>query len=221
MENDTLRRAGIAGALGFLVLGLASGALAGSPPALDATAATVRSYVNDHHGALTVAGVLYVVAPLLLVPFFVALGQRVRKGWQGALVGFGVTTIALAIAGGVLQAALFQAGTLGNDDHTLLLLHRLAEMTFDIGPAVPSIGFLVVAAIALPTDRARWLSPAAAIVAVLTLVSVVLGASTSSGGPGPLGFACFLLTVLWMAAASLSVLGDPAGAERAVSFAEA
>src|SRR4051794_4376916 len=69
-DTDRLRVPGAIAGLLFAVAGVASGVMVPAPPAADATASTVRSYVTDHRHALDAWTVLVVVAPIVLLVFF-------------------------------------------------------------------------------------------------------------------------------------------------------
>jgi hypothetical protein len=208
VETESFDRAAMMGGLAFALAGVAAGVIAPAPPAADAAASTIRTYVAGHHGALTVAGLLYVFAPLLAVPFFLSLGQRLPRGWGHAFGAFGVATSVLAVVGGLVENVLYHAGALAANDATVVALFRLGRMLFDIGPAVTSIGYLLVAALAVPSSGVvpRWLSPAAAVVAVVAAIAAALGMGTSSGVPSALGLAGFLLNAAWIVAAALVTL---------------
>ena len=185
---DRLRVPGAVAGILFAVLGVASGVIVPPPPALDASASTVRSYVTDHRHGLDVWTVLVVVAPIVLLVFFAAARRRFADRELGSLFfGFGLLTVALALLGALLEAVLIHGGAILDNDQAVLVLFRLGAAVFYGGPALASLGYLVAAAADGPaSELPGWLSPFALLVGVVGFVGGIVTVTTSSGGPAAL-----------------------------------
>lgn len=208
MEDTSLNRLGLASAIGFAITGIVGGVIHPAPPHLDASAADIRAFVTGHHTGVVVGGALELVAPLVLVPFFVALRRRLADRDLGILiVAFGAATSTMALLGGLAHNVLYHGGPLLHDDASVALLYRTSSLIFDAGPALTSVGYLVAAAVAFGRTRdvPSWLVPATALVAVITGVGGMAAATSTSGGPAALGFGGFLLNVAWSVAVAVVV----------------
>lgn len=204
-------RLGAAGGLVFAVCTVAALVTTPPPPAADASAATVRSYLTGHHGALLAGCALAAVGSVAMLPFLVALRGRLRATPLAAdtLLAGGIVTVVAGLFGPVLQAGLVHAEP-RLEGSALLALFAAQRAVFYVAPpfgAAVATGAVAAAyrAGALP----RWLFGLSGLLTVLAVaggVSVLLTASTWAGG---IGLAGFLVTIGWAAATAVVLLRDP------------
>ncbi len=186
---------GIVFVLGMIV---GFGVLGGDTPGTDDSAAKIVSYYNDHQGKEIAAIVVVAISIVFLALFAVALREYLRGvGRDGdfwptvALVGGAVAVAGLFAAGGV-HAALIE----GADKHfaagAMVALNALDSWNF--------IGFTIPLAIMLFGAAGATLKGGAPLPKWLGWIALILGILFFAG---PIGFAAFMLTGIWIIIASI------------------
>jgi hypothetical protein len=221
LTAEQLRRlGGIVGIL-FVIVGVVSVFLPGTPPKADEVA-KIGTYFTDKRGDILAANYLaglaftffLLFASALRAQFGVADRTGLRPG-SAALAG-GVAATALVLAGtAVVNGAVFQVAGAGDAN----LNHALYDIANDLFFAA-GFGFAVFfagAAVAVVATGAlpRAFAPAGLLVALLNLVGGV-GFFAKSGFfaiGGEFGFIVPVASLLWVLAASIVML-RPAPAAR-------
>lgn len=181
----------------FVVASLVAGPLLPKPPAADASAADIRTWYVGHHDALVTASLTSVVGALGLLVLVAGLRRR-----GDALAGLGGgLLVTMGVLGGLLQATAAQVAPRLTDDGSLSLVYSLERAVFFDGPAVTAILLLTAAAATLP----RWLGAFGVVVGLLGLVAGLGDLARRGGFPEAFGLSGFLLTVLWVALASVTL----------------
>jgi hypothetical protein len=201
-------REGFAGGLAWAVLGVVSGVLVPAPPAADADAATVLAYFTGNSAHLVVASVISAVAALLLVPFFVSLADRMADQWAANLARTaGTVVVTVGLFGGLLQAGLARSAASLGASPTLLAAFMIDRAAFFVTPPLAMSVILFAAFIGLRRPLApRWLGALAGVVGLAVLVGGIAGVVSTSRTVTSAGFGGFVLTVVWVAAASVTLL---------------
>jgi hypothetical protein len=217
--RDWDRIAGIAG-LVFIALFVASFFTPSTPMATDPPGQIAADLVNDRtgHQWSLFFGFLSDIAVFVLLA---GLWSRLRR-WEGPA---GILTDLFALAGAAFMSVilvsegLYLALVQFAGDIDPIALQALSALDNSVGAAILPAGaamFLGVAA-AIVSTRAlpAWLGWLAALTAVLMIVSltgVFASATDIDGGfVGIVGFAGFILLVVWLLAASIVMLVKAGG----------
>jgi hypothetical protein len=222
--NRALRWGGAAGIV-FVVLGVVSLFLPGTPPKADEVA-KITTYLTDKRGSILAGNYLAGIAFAFFLVFAGALrshfGAADTSGFRPGAVALAgaVAATAMVLAGGaVINGAVFQVAKAGDAN----LNHALYDVANDL---FISTGFGLAAffqgsavAIALTGALPRILAPAASLLAVLNLVGgVALFAKSGFFAiGGAFGIIVPLLSLIWVVAASVVMLR---GAQRPAARAE-
>ena len=219
MTVDRARRtAGIAGLI-FVVLAFVALILPGSPPKADELS-KVSGYLADKRSSILAGNFMLGLAFAFFLMFAgglrTYLGSLDRNALRpGALLLAGAATaVALILAGAsVFNGAAFQST--GNDAVNIALYNVGNALFFMSGFGF--VAFFWGAALAIATTKGlpSWLVPSAMFLAVLNAVGGV-GLFAKSGflaTGGALGFIIPVLSLLWVIAASVSLLRGGAAAE--------
>jgi len=214
LSVDQARRVGGVVGILFVVIGVVSLFLPGTPPKADEVA-KIGTFFTDKRGSILAANYLVYVAFVFFLMFVGALraqfGAADRTGIRpgsAALAG-GVAAASLVIAGtAVLNGAVFQVAAAGDAN----LNHALYDISNDLFIA-SGFGFAAffagsAVAVAITGALPRVLAPAGLVVALLNVVSGV-GFFAKSGFfaiGGAYGIIVPLATLLWILAASLAML---------------
>ena len=182
----------------FVLCGLSAGPMLSKPPAPDASAVDVRAWFLHHHDGIVAASLLSVLGALGLM--LLVAGLRRRGSTLVTLAGGLVVT--MGVLGGLLQAATAQLALRTDDDRVVGAAYALERAVFFDAPAVTTLVLLAAAAAVLP----RWLGGLGIAIGLLGLVAGMGDLARRGGFPAAFGLSGFLLTVLWVAAASV-VLG--------------
>ena len=210
---DRVRRMGGAAGLVFIVLGLVSIFLPGTPPKADEVA-NVSRFLTDERGSILAANFLVCLGFAFFLLFAGALrahlgaaAPEVRPG--SALLAAGATAAGLVIAGAaVLNGAAFQVASAGDVNLNLALYHVANDLFFAAGFAFAA--FFAGAAIAIMVTGAlpAPLAPLGALAALLNAVGGV-GFFAKSGFfaiGGAFGIIVPLVSVSWVLWASVALL---------------
>ncbi|MGN6608461.1 MAG: hypothetical protein ACTHMS_15805 [Jatrophihabitans sp.] len=190
------RRAALLGGAVFVLVGVGAGPLLPPPPSGHPSAAHVADYFADHHSTVVAGSTLAAVAAVALLPLLVALGRSVGGAAGSSVRTGGGALVAIGVLGGVVQAGL-AAHASDLDPSALLAAFTLERAVFYAGPALVVAGVaLAAAAGASPT----WHRALSALLGVVALAGGVVQLTSTSGAATGLGFAGFLLTVVWVAA---------------------
>ena len=221
LSRDQIRRFGGAAGILFVVLGLISLLLPGSPPKADEIG-KITPYLIDQRGSIEagnyIAGVAFSFFLVYLAALRETFGASGREGIRpgSVLMAGGLVGVVMIFGGNaVLNAAVFHVAAARD----LVLNHALYDLANDLF-FMSGFGFFVFfwgAAMAIRGTEAlpAWLAPAAVVAAFLNLL-VPIGLFAKSGFfaiGGGFGFIGPLVTVLWVLAASVYMLrGQPAAA---------
>jgi hypothetical protein len=214
-------REGFAAGLAWAVLGIVSGVLVPAPPAADADAATVHAYFTGNSDHLVIASATSAVAALLLVPFFVSLADRMADQWAANLARTaGAVVVTVGLFGGVLQAGLARSAASLGASPTLLAAFMIDRAAFFIAPPLAVSVILFAACIGLRRPLApRWLGAMAGVIGLAALVGGIVGVVSTSRTVTSAGFGGFVLTVLWVAIASITLLRPSADRKPSIQTA--
>jgi hypothetical protein len=213
MSDSMFDRAAASGGLAFAVLGLASAAVAPTPPDVDAPADQVRRYLSEHRGGFGASAILMALALVAVSLVFAYVHRRLvdTDGETAAPSCFllaGSATVALALAGVLVQGVLARHSDTGLDDSTLLALHRVWHLFAFMGPPITIAVALLIAGERSIRGRlfAPWLGWVAIVSAVGGLVTALLEIGTSATAPAALDFGSFLLCCVFLSGVSVSAL---------------
>lgn len=151
MSRSSFDLVAAGGGLAFTVLGLASSLVVPAAPDVDASAGEIRDYLTEHHDGFGLATVIMALAVLAVALCFGYIYRRLVETDKGTALPacFGIAaaaTVALALAGLLLQGILGQYATDGIDDSTLVALHRTWLIVAFAGPSLPVVIVLATAA---------------------------------------------------------------------------
>lgn len=220
LSVDQVRRLGGMVGLAFVVVGLVSLFLPGTPPKADEVA-KIGTYLTDKRGSILAANYLVCLAFTLFLVFVGALrstfGAADRTGVRpgSTMLGGGAVAAAMVIAGSaVLSGAVFQVAGAGDAN----LNHALYDVANDFffAAGFGFAAFFAGAAVAVAATRAlpSYLAPAGLVLAVLNAASGI-GFFAKSGFfaiGGAFGIIVPLLSLVWIVAASIAMLRPvPAG----------
>jgi hypothetical protein len=207
------RMAGIVG-IGFVVIGVISVFLPGTPPKADEVS-KITEYLTDKRGSILAANYLTFIAFVFFLLFVSGLrtylGAVDPTGLRAgsALLAGGIAAAGLVLAGtAVINGAVFQVASAGDEN----LNHALYDVANDlfIATGFAFAVFFVGAAFAIRVTRAlpEWLAPAGLVVALLNVVGGV-GFFAKSGFfaiGGAYGFIVPVASLLWVLSASVAML---------------
>lgn len=212
------RRQGAIGGLVFVVLSVLGGATLPKPPAPAASAATLGSYFTGHQHRIELAGAASALAALGLLVLVAHLNARLATDPLAArlVLAGGSVLVTTGVLGGMVQALVAQVADRVHGD-TLVLAFGLDRAVFYVAPGFGVI--LLMAGFARAAAGARlpqWLGGLALLVAAIGLVAGVGQLVSTSTALAAAGFVGFVLTVVWAAATSVTLLREgavsPAGA---------
>ena len=214
MTVDRARRAGGLAGILFVVAGVVSLVLPGSPPKADETA-KITGYFADKHNEILASNYIAGIAFLLFLLFAGALrahlGAADRGGLRpgGTMLAGAAVTAALVLAGtAVVNGAVFQVAA-ANDAN---LNHALYDVASDLFVAMgfALATFFVGAAIAIANTRVlpNVLAISALVVALVSLVAPVAFFAKSGffAIGGAYGFIAPGLALLWVLGTSIMML---------------
>jgi hypothetical protein len=211
------RAAALAG-LVFVVLVAVAGFIAGSPPKVDDSTATINAFFVDHHKVLLVGAVLSSVAAPCLLWLFAGLAATVRRAGEGALAavtfGAGLGAIVLATASDAIYVTLTQ---LAWTEQTSFLKTGYELSGFFIQKAFWFAAFAALA-VSLAARRAQalprwyeWATIAAG--AVFALGGIAMKPEGFFGVNGGMALIAFLAVLVWVLATSVLLWREPVPAE--------
>jgi hypothetical protein len=214
LTADRVRRWGGLIGIVFVVLGLVSLFLPGTPPTADEVS-KIAAYFTEKRGSILAANYLTCFAFAVFLLFAGALRSCFRTADQtgtgpgSTMLAGGVVAVSMILAGtAVLNGAVFQVAGAGDAS----LNHALYDVANDLFFA-SGFGFAVFfsgAAVAVRTTGVlpRAMAPAGLVIALLSLVAGV-GLFARSGFfaiGGAFGFIGPVATLLWVLAASIFML---------------
>ncbi len=214
LTAERVRRLGGLIGIGFVVLGVISVFLPGTPPKADEVP-KIAAYFTDKRGSILAANYLTCVAFAVFLMFTGALrscfGAADQTGTRpgATMLAGAVVAVSMILAGtAVLNGAVFQVASSGDAS----LNHALYDVANDLFFA-SGFGFAVFfigAAVAVRTTGAlpSVMAPAGLVVALLNIVGGV-GLFAKSGFfaiGGAFGFIAPVATLLWVLAASIFML---------------
>jgi hypothetical protein len=211
MNGRQRKVAGGAGIL-FVALFAAGIVLSGNSPALDASAAKITQYYQNHHAVILLSELLINLASVVLLWFLgglhTILRQRDQHGFLAPVVlASGIATVAVGMMSdlaGTVAGLLAAQHSLGDPSLTRGLLEINTGIHLAFFPLAVLTATLAVA-ILQGTIGARWIGWLSVLSSAACLVSVVIGNLDTSGMVPPLGLLGFLITVT---ALSVSMLRD-------------
>jgi hypothetical protein len=203
------KMAGCAGIL-FVVLFAAGIILSGNSPALNASAATITRYYQDHHAGILASELLINLASIVLLWFlgglYSSLRQRDEHDFLAAVVlASGAATVVLGMTSdlaGTAAGLLAAQHSLADPSLTRALLDISTGAHVAFFPLAVLTATLAVA-ILQGAAGARWVGWLSALSSAACLVSAVIGSFDASSMVPPLGLAGFFITVI---ALSISML---------------
>jgi hypothetical protein len=203
--------AGCAGIL-FVALFAAGIVLSGNSPAVDASAAKITQYYQNHHAAILLSELLINLASVVLLWFLgglhAILRQRDEHGYLAPVVlASGVATVALGMVSdlaGTVAGLLAARRSLGDPSLTRALLDINTGAHLAFFPLAVLTATLAVA-ILQGAIGARWVGWLSALSSAACLVSAVIGNLDTASMVPPLGLLCFFIAVI---ALSVSMLRD-------------
>jgi hypothetical protein len=181
-------------------------------PDLSASTQTIASWARHGHDTMMLGAYLDTLAQLLLFVFVVLLVRRAEPGGgllstltvAGFVVALGLQLLAVASSYGYLELAR-HTGDL-NSVRDLYFLERGAVDQYGIAGALlfSALGILVLRSRVLPLFLGWWMLGLAAVNVIQPPLTIVSPAAR------PIGFVTFLLSLLWVVAASIVLLRQPA-----------
>jgi hypothetical protein len=203
--------AGCAGIL-FVVLFAAGIVVSGNSPALNASAAKITLYYQDHHAGILVSELLINLASVVLLWFLgglhAILRQRDERGLLAPVVlAAGIATVAAGMVSdlaGTVAGLLAAQHSLGDPSLTRALL----DINTGAHPAFLPLTVLtatLAAATLQGAIGARWVGWLNVLTSAACLVSAVIGSLDADGMVPPLGLLGFFIVVI---ALSVSMLRD-------------
>jgi hypothetical protein len=203
--------AGCAGIL-FVVLFAAGIVLSGNSPALDASAAKITQYYQNHHAGILLSELLINLASVVLLWFLgglhAILRQRDERGFLAPVVlASGAATVALGMVSdlaGTVAGLLAAQHSLGDPSLTRALLDISTGAHLAFFPLAVLTATLAVA-ILRGVIGARWVGWLCVLSSAACLVSAVIGNLDSASMVPPVGLLGFFITVT---ALSVSMLRD-------------
>jgi hypothetical protein len=207
------RRGGFAGGLLWAVLSIGAGALLPAPPGADADAPTVLAYFGGNQTHIIAASTMSAISALALLPFIVSLAGRMEDAWAANLARTaGAVVVTTGLLGGVLQAALARAAASLGASGALLSAFMVDRAVFFIAPPLGVSVVLAAAFVGLRRPAApRWLGALAGVIAVVALAFGTAGVVSASKMVTTLGLGGLILTVIWVATASITLARRPGG----------
>ena len=206
--STSARRLPVLAGFAFVGLGLVSSFLPGSPPASDASAATIASYFRDHADTIRVANFLGALGTILLLFWFGALWRRLQASDSDGLplvAGVALAIgVALAFVGGALSCtAASQIDSLGEGSKLLYTLSFMAFAVagFGIAAFIASVCIVNVRAGFLPA----WTNYLGGLAAIAFLVSTY-GLVSDANAVNIFGLIGFLAWSAWTIALTVAML---------------
>jgi hypothetical protein len=203
------KAAGCAGIL-FVVLFAAGIVLSGNSPALNASAAKITQYYQDHHAGILASELLINLASVVLLWFLGGLHAILRqRDERGLLAPVVLASGAATVAAGIVSDL---AGTVGG---LLAAQHSLADPSLtrallDINTGVHLAFFplaVLTATLAVGILEgaigARWVGWLCVLTSAACLVSAVIGSLDTASTVPPLGLLGFFITVIALSASML------------------
>jgi Domain of unknown function (DUF4386) len=208
-ERHELRWGGFAG-LAFVVLAILAEFLPGMPPAVDASASEISSFVSDNRSMILVSALMSAAAGGLVIWFASAFAEAIRERDERSDVHLAL------LAGAVLVgAALFVAGAMtaisafGVDGRDAALTQSLFQGTEVMGTMIGFAATLPLGAAGIGVLRTRlmpnWLGYLALLAAIVSFVGA-FGIFASDGAFRPGGWLMstvpLLVSAVWVLCAS-------------------
>ena len=219
MNDRQQKVAGCAGIL-FVALFAAGIILSGNSPALDASAAKITQYYQNHHAGIVLSELLINLASVVLLWFLgglhAVLRQRDEHDFLAPVVlASGVATVAVGMMSdlaGTVAGLLAAQHSLGDPTLTRALLDINTGAHLAFFPLAVLTATLA-AAILQGAIGARWVGWLSALSSAACLVSAVIGNLSTTSMVPPLGLLGFFITVT---ALSVSMLHNHSPAPAAV-----
>lgn len=211
-------RVGALGGLLFVLLSVVGGATLPKPPDPGASAATIGSYFAGHQQRIELAGSASALAALGLLVLVAHLHRRFATDPLASrlVLAGGSVLVTIGVIGAMVQALVAQVADRMHGD-SLVLAFALVRAAFYVAPGFGVI--LLMAGVArgvAPAGLPQWLGGIALLVAALGLVAGIGQLLSTTPGLAAAGFVGFVLTVVWVAAMSVTLLREaaavPAGA---------
>jgi hypothetical protein len=207
-SDTTGARLAAAAGVAFVVLSVGSTLSAGSPPAVNASAAKVAAYFHDHSGGIRAQMLVGGLGVALLVWWFGTLWRMLSRAEREQPRLAIVAAVALAMGGALalLNGIVISTAALRQGDAELTrLLYTLSIVV--IAAAGFGIGTSVLATCVV-TYRARITAPWVSylgFVAALAFLAGTIGTVTDRSGTVALGLVAFVLWCVWILAVSVTM----------------
>lgn len=203
-------RYGAAGGLTFVALSVLGGATLPKPPDATASAGTIATYLVHHQHRIELASAAAALAALGLLVLVAYLRERVSANQLAArlLLAGGSVLVTIGLVGALVQGMIAQVSDRLHGD-SLLLAFALERATFYIGPAFGVV--LLTTAFARGAATAQlpqWLGGLALLVGAVGLVAGVGQTTSTAPAFAAAGFAGFVLTLIWVAATSVTLVRE-------------
>lgn len=204
-KRSNFRRTAAISGIVTVILGIATGVMAGTVPVLGSSATDIAAYYATNTGAHRLAVVISALLAIPITIFLVGVYRSLvtednsqRSAWATVfLYGAIMASATAGLREGLYAIAVRHGGT-GLEPGTLQVLNdgsQIVGATLGAWLAV-TIGSVAVATFQSPT-RARWYAWFCTVVATLGILSVIDTVSLTTGGIfAMLGFAGFVLWVL-------------------------
>jgi hypothetical protein len=206
-ERHEIRWGGFAG-LAYAVAALVGYFIAGTPPRVDDSAATVAGHFADNKNQVLAEALLTCVAAVCLVAFAAALAQGLRERMPGSDVPWVVITgvvlvAALMFVGSNIYATLAFSEVTGATLTTLYAVSAVTFTTIGVASALPLTAAAVgIAASGMLPRWTAWLAGLSAVVAVVGAFGIFnQDGNLVPGGP-VMTLVPFLLSTAWVVVAS-------------------
>ena len=211
MDDKTRTLAGWAG-LGWAALTAFTAFAAGSPPALDAPATEITTYLHDHRGAFLAGTVVFVVTLPLLLTFAGNLIGRMRAdtdpGATAALVagaGLGISLACTAVANALLVPVLQQ--DLPVDPETVKFLYAGVFAVTIVGNAAAAAMMFGLAWGGARAGLGTLATRSAGVIGAFVLA--VSAAGLADDAMAALAPAALLPFLVWIVAVSIGMIRRP------------
>jgi hypothetical protein len=194
--------------MAFAIVLLVANFIPGSPPKYNASAGKIVTYLNHHHRALTITGILEGVALVLFLWFLSSFAGYFREVGQRRLstiiYGGGVATVAIAATGDALALGDMRLSTFLGSGAVQAIYAVTVFFYLKVFWTLTALALATVLATrrsgALPEWYA-WLTLGGAVLFVLGGLSFKVHGFFSPSGA--MGFIAFLALIVWVFVSSL------------------
>lgn len=206
-ERHEIKWGGFAG-LAYAILSLAGFVVAGTPPGLDESAATIRTYFTDNQNQVLAAVLLTSASMVALVAFGAALTQALRDRMRGSdvptLLISGVVLLAGLITMAInVFAALAYTPVPGASLTAMYVFAQVMFTSIGIAASLPLVAASIgIAATGILPRWVAWTAGIAAVGNVVGAFGVFNQTGTFIAGGVVMSMVPYLLATAWVISAS-------------------